>query len=240
MDKGRRLISGGLWLDARRALWMEEWRTLVVADLHLGYAWAHRHSGQMLPVTAEDDSVPRLHALIDDYTPGTLVLLGDIVHRAIAVPAIKEQLCCVVSEIEKRTELKLIAGNHDRALGPLLRECHLDAELHREISIGPHLLLHGHAVTPELVARPRKTAPADGRLIIGHEHPAITIGDRVLTSVKVPCFALAPEILILPAFSHWAAGTNIRTHLPAFTQRTGVILQECVAILAGKLLPVRL
>ena len=48
-------ISAGIWLDHRRAVYLEAERILCVADLHLGYAWAHRFSGQLMPLRGEED-----------------------------------------------------------------------------------------------------------------------------------------------------------------------------------------
>ena len=92
MDHSKHEFAPGMWLDARRALWIPEARLLAVADLHLGYAWAHRHAGQLMPITARDTTAERLRALVEDYKPQRLVLLGDIVHRAVPVKPVKEAL----------------------------------------------------------------------------------------------------------------------------------------------------
>src|SRR5690242_15053507 len=65
-------LAQGLCLDARRALWYAPARTLVVADLHLGYAWAQRKAGLLLPLSPGDDTVDRLEALLDCYRPEQL------------------------------------------------------------------------------------------------------------------------------------------------------------------------
>ncbi|RYY91444.1 MAG: hypothetical protein EOO11_22700, partial [Chitinophagaceae bacterium] len=78
-------LAPGIHLDVRRAVWLPETGTLAVSDLHLGYVWAHRHSGQMLPVSMAEETVPRLLELVTAYKPKELVLLGDIVHRAVPV-----------------------------------------------------------------------------------------------------------------------------------------------------------
>ncbi len=233
MNRSRYELEPGLFLDARRAVWIEQPRALVIADPHLGYEWAHRHNGQMLPIGQGDDTLPRLHALLDVYDPRTLVLLGDIVHRAFALPPIKEQLCRIIGEIGERTDLKLIAGNHDRALDRLLRECGLAVELIEELLIGNYLLLHGNRL-------PQAQTPPGGRMIIGHEHPAISISDGVATSAKAACFALGEGLLVLPAFSRWAAGSNIRSHPFQSPAAASVKLTTAVAIMGDKLLPIRL
>src|ERR1041385_6782379 len=83
----------GIVFDARRAVYFREHDLLAVADLHLGYAWTHRAQGQLMPVSPKDNVLDRLAALLVDYQPARLVLLGDIVHRALPVPALLDELC---------------------------------------------------------------------------------------------------------------------------------------------------
>jgi putative SbcD/Mre11-related phosphoesterase len=227
-------LAPGLILDARLAAYLEGTSRLVVADLHLGYAWAHRQSGQLLPISMKEETLPRLHALVDDFHPRELVLLGDIVHRAVPLPALKDELCRVFSELGGRCELGLIAGNHDRSLAALLRECGIHAPLAPSMRAGSFLLVHGDtAPVPDSDGPPVWT-------IIGHEHPALSISDGVATSAKVPCFAAGDGVLVLPAFSQWAAGTNIRTHSFQSPMLRGRAVTAAFAVLNGKLLPVRI
>lgn len=215
-------------------------RTLVAADLHLGYVWAHRHAGQMLPLSAPDDTIDRLATLVLEYQPAQLVLLGDIVHRAVPVPALRAELAALSTRLSGIT-LRWIAGNHDRNLH-LLRAAGLEnIRLEPEAAIGPHLLLHGEEKESSAAARIRARIPnTDGWLIMGHEHPAIHLRDRIATSVKCPCFLRGPNILILPAFSRWSAGSNIRgpAFLSAFAQEAA--FTHAHAILSGRLLSVPL
>jgi hypothetical protein len=238
MHRSRLELEPGVWLDARRAVWLEESRVLAIADLHLGYAWAHRQDGNLLPVSAREDTVERLSALVENYAPREVALLGDIVHRAVLVPALQDELCRLFSSFEKLATLRLILGNHDGGLASLLRECGLNVTLLRELRAGPHLLLHGDLQQPNAAnALINEAQERGGRILIGHEHPAISLGDGVASRVRCPCFVVGPQVLVLPAFSPWAAGTEIRARsgLSAFSREAA--FERVVAILAGKLLP---
>ena len=213
MDKSRLQIEPGIWLDARRAIWFEEFSILAVADLHIGYNWAHRHGGQMLPVHQADDTIERLKNLCDFYKPAEVLLLGDIVHRALPLPQIEAQLRQLLGEF---TGVRLILGNHDRFLEKLI-----SAPLQTEYVRGHYVFVHGH----QPMERPE-------RVIMGHEHPAISVGDGVATSVKCPCFLIGRNTIVLPAFSLWAAGG---VEMP-LRQR----FDRAVAILGDKLLPIPL
>ncbi len=236
MNHTRLEITPGVVLDARRAVFLEPEGVLAVADLHLGYAWTHRARGQILPLSAPDQTLPRLHALLNDYRPQKLVLLGDIVHGVVPVEEMQAELRAVLAALRGRVEVTLIAGNHDRQLARLLGE-----PIPLEHRAGPHLLVHGDLRDDATAATHLATAKASGGwVLMGHEHPSITLSDRVAHHARVPCFLLGEGLLVLPAFSDWAAGANVRAgeYLSPLTQLAAPA--RAVAILAGKLLPMTL
>lgn len=233
-------LTPGLQLDARHVLWMPEERTLVVADLHLGYVWAHRHAGQLLPISAPDDTVDRLVAIVAEYCPEQVVLLGDIVHRAVPVPAIQAEMRGLSDRLGA-VAIRWIVGNHDRRLEALLREAGLtEIRLEPEIVLAPHVLTHGAEEDSAAAGRCLARLGSGGWLIMGHEHPAIHLHDGITTSVKCPCFLAGSRILILPAFSRWAAGANVRSSrfLSAFAR--DAVFSHAYAIVGGRILGVGL
>jgi len=238
MDRTRIELEPGLWLDAGRAVWLEQWRTLAVADLHLGYAWAHRAEGQLMPVEAGEDTVERLGKLLERYPAEEVLLLGDVVHRAVEVPGIQAELQALASSIGGRARLRLIAGNHDRDLKTLLAKAKIDLEIVRSANVGPHLLLHGDELR-EGAAKSNVEATT-GRIILGHEHPAIVLSGGVGSHVKCPCFLAGPGILVLPAFTRWAAGCVVgrEPFLSPYCRLRRI--DRAVAIVADKLMPIPL
>jgi putative SbcD/Mre11-related phosphoesterase len=239
MDRSQFELEPGLWLDAGRAVWLPEPGVLIVADLHLGYAWAHRADGQLLPISAKEDTTERLLALLNRYPARELVLLGDILHRAVHAPALYTELRWLVLNVGERTRLRLIGGNHDRDLAATLATAGLALEIDESLSVGPHLLLHGDGKDDVLAnARLRECRQRSGRVILGHEHPSIVLSDGVASRAKCPCFLSGPGILVLPAFSAWAAGSPVQdeSFLSPYAQASR--FDRAVAVLAGKLLPV--
>jgi len=241
MDRTRLELEPGVWLDAERAVWLEEWRTLAVADLHLGYAWAHRAEGNLLPVDTGEDTTERLLRLLGRYKAEEVILLGDIVHRAVDVPALHTELRWLALNIGERARLRLIGGNHDRELADTLATAGIVLEIDSSATVGPHLLLHGDEADEQAAeARFNAHTALGGRIILGHEHPAIGISDGVASHVKCPCFVVGTNFLVLPAFSRWAAGGDIRSYrfMSPYARQQSV--DRAVAIVAGKLLPVSL
>jgi putative SbcD/Mre11-related phosphoesterase len=226
----------GVILDARRAVYLDAEGVLAVADLHLGYAWAHRNRGQLMPLSVPDDTTERITLLLEEYRPRTLAVLGDIVHDTVPIAEFRVALRAFLQAMEAQVELRLIAGNHDRWLA---RE--ITQPLLRDWQAGPHRFLHGDghsSVSARLLLR--ETQEAGGRMILGHEHPAIGISDGVAHYARVPCFLASDHWLVLPAFSSWAAGGDVRrgTYLSPFPEVASPT--KAVAVLAGKLLPIPL
>lgn len=225
-------LPDGVVLDARRAVWFSDERVLAVADLHLGYAWAHRLSGQLMPIPPTNDTLARLVDLKRVYAPREIVVLGDIVHRAMALPVLEEELREVVDALARDSKLTLLAGNHDRELQSVLKQWSLPIDLVESREIAGNMLVHGDkAVDEKQRAR---------RIFMGHEHPAISIGDGVTTSQKCPCFLVSDRVIVLPAFSRWAAGTDMRVYQPMSEMARAAKFTEAVAICGDKLLPVSL
>jgi uncharacterized protein len=230
MDKSRLEIKPGIWLDHRRAAYLEADRILCVSDLHLGYAWAHRFSGQLMPLKSDEDLLTRLSDLCSFYKPAHLAILGDIVHHSLPVAEIRSELQKLFHGLQQICGLKLILGNHDANLRKLAKQID-DLEFLERFETDTAILLHGHE---------NKLPPATKKLLVmGHEHPSVSLGDGI-RSAKFPCFLTSPSVIVLPAFSLWAAGTDIRggTFLSIFAQNAQ--FKKAIAICGNKLLPVNL
>jgi len=196
---GSLTVAPGLVLDARRAAWFSEAGVLAIADTHLGYAWAERRRGQLLPVPA-DDTAARLEQLLQTYPTQTVVMVGDCVHQAAAMPVLAtvlREFCHRITVGGRR--LVGVLGNHDRELPARVRDWSLPMEVVPAFSIPGFHFVHGD--------QPLLRPPAGARIVSGHEHPSLSLGDGVATRAKVPAFLLGDRSLLLPAFSLWAAGT---------------------------------
>ncbi|HEX7860580.1 MAG TPA: metallophosphoesterase [Verrucomicrobiae bacterium] len=229
MDKSRLEIKPGVWLDHRRAAYLEAERILCVADLHLGYAWAHRFSGQLMPLRSDEDLLTRLRDLCTFYKPAHLAILGDIVHQAVPIAEITTELSTTFNGLREICGLKLILGNHDKKLRKLASTIG-DHEFLNDFQTENFFLTHGNS--PAAV-------PANKFVLMGHEHPSISLGDGIRSS-KFPCFMVSETVLLLPAFSKWAAGSDIRSYEFMSLLAKSVRFTRAIAICAEKLLPVKL
>jgi len=229
MDKSRLEALPGVWLDHRRAVFLEPERVLAVADLHLGYAWAHRYNGQLMPLHPPDDLLARLSDLCSDYRPKHLAILGDIVHEAVPVTEIANEITELFTTLRGLCGLKLILGNHDKKLRKLASAV-TEFEFVAQVEVEKFLLVHGDAPIE---------IPKDKMVLMGHEHPAISLGDGIKPA-KFPCFLISHRVLLLPAFSLWAGGSNIRAYEFMSPLARKAAFTKAVAICGSKLLPVKI
>ena len=105
-------IEPGWWLSSGRALFLEAEKTLVVADIHWGYAVSHRRAGNLLPLWGNAETAQRLQRLLDFYRPARMIWLGDSLHTAGSAEAAEEFLSA-----HAPAEMVILRGNHDRAWG---------------------------------------------------------------------------------------------------------------------------
>jgi putative SbcD/Mre11-related phosphoesterase len=231
-------LTSNIWLDSRRALWLQDARTLVVSDLHLGYAWAHRHEGQLLPLGPAGETEARLDELCRDYKPAGIVLLGDIVHRSVPVPALRVQLSNLLADLGRHGTVTLVSGNHDRHLELMLALTAERHELRNHVVTQRCLLVHGDGRKKIDAALP--DAAAWDRVVIGHEHPAISLGDGVASWVRCPCFLVSAKVIILPAFSAWAAGSVVGEHPFMSVWARDANFTHVIAVAGHRLLPLPL
>jgi len=176
-------IRPGVWLDSRRALWLAPERLLVVADLHWGYATAHRARGHLLPIWGDDEIEAGLHALIALYRPAEMIWLGDIVHAAEGAGRAERFLATATLDVT------VLAGNHDRRWpGAAVRTVRREG----------YFFHHGDGAAD--------IPPADVE-VIGHHHPAVILEDGAGARLKLPALVAAERRLVLPAFSPWAGGS---------------------------------
>jgi putative SbcD/Mre11-related phosphoesterase len=97
-------------------------------------------------------------------------------------------------------EVIIVRGNHDNYLQTILARRNIRMVDHITLPASRINFLHGH-----------KMVDMKGMKIFSHEHPVLRFRDKVGAQISLPCFLYEEEkqILIMPAFSPLASGTNI-------------------------------
>lgn len=176
-----------------RAVYWPAARTLLVADLHWGKAETFQSYGIPIPTGGLVDDLARLEAALDRTGAIRLLVLGDLLHGAVA-PSVIEAIAawrtrCTVPTL-------LVRGNHDRHVPVLPKSW--DIEDHRGV-----LFEDGYAFT-------HAPAPVSGAYTwAGHLHPMARLRGRT-DSMRLPCFHLGPEVGVLPAFGTFTGGVVVR------------------------------
>lgn len=198
----------GVFGHASGALWIEERRTLLIADAHLGYGWAQRRRGELGPV-GDGRAQDRLLEVAAELEPSKVVFLGDVVHAPRPAPEERALIEKTLAAMQQRTEVIVVQGNHDRGFArdfgrlgiPLVGRWQSVAA-----DGSPLLAIHGDGRLPE--------TPEGGWLIAGHVHPSLSLKDAAGARHRLRVFAMGDRVLLLPAFSPFAAGWDLQRGLP--------------------------
>jgi putative SbcD/Mre11-related phosphoesterase len=171
-------------------------RTMIIADLHIGWEVALAEKGIHVP-TQTPKLLKKLMALITDYQPQKLLVLGDVKHT-VATAQMSEwyDIPDFFNELKKQVqEIFVIRGNHDGNLEPLLPEA-VKIQPATGITVGEIGFFHGHQW-------PSPTLLGCKTLVMGHVHPMVAFRDpagfRISRQVwvKADCNAMALTKVLL-------------------------------------------
>ena len=184
------------------ALWLKEEKTLIIGDIHLGYEEYLQHKGILLPKNQARQIYQQLEKILKKVTPKRIIINGDLKHEfgKVLRQEWKEVLKLIDFLLENCKELILVKGNHDIVLGPIADK--RDLTVVNDYQIKDILIVHGD----KLVNTGAKT------IIIGHEHPSVTIKDERKRE-RYKCFLKGKwqkkELIVMPSFNPLLEGTDI-------------------------------
>jgi len=165
--------------------------------------------GVLIPKFQLQDTIKRLEAILEETKPKTVVINGDLKHEFGRISAQEwRDTLKLLDMILKHTEkIVIVKGNHDPSLGPIARKRSID--IVKDHTIGDILITHGDA-EPNLEGKERKSIKT---IIMGHEHPAITIEDGVRRE-RYKCFLVGTykrkTLIAQPSFFLLTEGSDVR------------------------------
>ena len=190
------ILGTELQLLPEKAIYLESLESLLVSDVHLGKSETFQAAGIPISNQVNQDSLNRLQALCLKTQPKTLVILGDLFHSRFSL--VKEVVDGWARFLAAtKVDVKLIVGNHDRALSkrlePLSIECFTEALQYDRL-----LLSHEPCSQPKTLN------------ICGHIHPCVHIKTK-LDQLRLPCFYLErkEKRLVLPSFGAFTGGYEV-------------------------------
>jgi DNA ligase-associated metallophosphoesterase len=170
--------------------------SLVVGDLHLGKSCVLRDKGLPLPAQQTAKDLKRLFQLIAQNQVRHLVIAGDFLHGTVSqTPSVHDLVRDFLASLS--IPVTLVMGNHDRKNLPLPDDWPMEAVDFLELE-GWHVV-HDPA-----------DAPPHRPSISAHWHPVFRIQDGKRTSLRLPCYWLKGQRLILPSFGSFTGGQRIQ------------------------------
>ncbi len=191
-------------------------KTLVIADVHLGIEWELYQSGFSIPSQIEKRKI-RIHDYIRKVKPERIVLLGDIKHNVpITSWQERQEVPPFLKELSAFAHLDVVPGNHDGDIEELIPE---NVTLHgmRGFVLDDVGYFHGHTW-------PDVELFSASHVVMSHNHPTIrftdSLGHGVSEEVWIRTYFIekaikehygeikwsSPEVIIMPAFNELCGG----------------------------------
>jgi DNA ligase-associated metallophosphoesterase len=205
------LQTVSLQLLPEKVIYLPEYNWLLLADLHVGKAAHFRRQGIALSDGSLAADLTRLSELQQRLQPAAVVVLGDLFHATA-----NAEWADFAAWLEAQpAPMVLVAGNHDRFFMKKMPATQLRLE-RGTLAAGRLRLSHAPEVAGE----------NDGLNICGHLHPGLQLQGRAGMRLRLPCFWLRPQQLVLPAFGGLTGLSLIR---PAKGDRVAVVAEnQCI------------
>ncbi len=207
-SKENRLLPGISAIDL--GLWIEKDNALVLADFHLGYEEMLNQQGVLVPRINFKEIKERVEKkILMVVKPETIIINGDLKHEFGTISQQEwREVIEMLEFLEKHCKkIILTRGNHDTILGPLAKWKGLEiAKEGHYLKKEKLFVCHGHETPKEKQFKQAKT------IVIGHEHPAISIREGVKQETS-KCFLKGrfdgQNLIVQPSLNSLHTGTDI-------------------------------
>jgi len=171
--------------NQRAAFWKKE-KALILSDLHIGKTAHFRKNGIALANHVMKSDLERLSFLIEYFQPEKFLVVGDLLHAGDNSEV--DEFCSWRSQYPE-LQFYLIEGNHDKISKKLESKLCLNFKS-KTFKIDDFIFIHDFEKTQSKFQ------------ITGHIHPGFIINSLV-KKIKLPCFVVTDNQLLLPAFSEF-------------------------------------
>ncbi|MBS3126537.1 metallophosphoesterase [Candidatus Woesearchaeota archaeon] len=184
------------------ALWLKKQNILIINDLHIGYEEVLQRKGILVPKFQLKEIITKLEHILEKTKPEKVIINGDLKHEfgTVLKQEWKEVLQFLDVVLQKCKTVIIIKGNHDPIIAPIAEKRRVAVVT--EYSVDDTLIVHGDELMETKATR----------IIIGHEHPAITMREGSKWE-KYKCFLKGKwqrkELIAVPSFNPLLEGTDI-------------------------------
>jgi DNA ligase-associated metallophosphoesterase len=182
------LLNQTLCLLPQKAIYWQEAKILLLADLHIGKAGHFRKAGIPIPSLVHNTDIELIKFLCQKYEAQKVILLGDLFHSK---P--NDELYIFFELIQELNHIswELVIGNHDVWSKGFFEK---KLVIHEKTTfVTPFILSHEPLQSTQI--------PHNTFNICGHLHPAIKLKGQ--KTIQIPCFWFLENIGILPAFGRF-------------------------------------
>ncbi|NCD69300.1 ligase-associated DNA damage response endonuclease PdeM [Mucilaginibacter agri] len=194
------LLDQSLLLLPEKAIYWQQEKALIAADVHLGKSGHFRKAGIAIPQNIAQEDLAVLSDLILQYHPEKLIFLGDLFHSELNTDW---DWFAMWREQFPHLKIILVKGNHDIINDEYYHKLNIETPI--EYQIGPFLMLH-HPLTPAQLLQ------AEGYVMCGHIHPGVRLHGKGRQALTLPCFTFSEKQAILPSFGRFTGKVAIRHH----------------------------
>jgi hypothetical protein len=197
-------------------LWLKKEKTLIFADLHLGYEEELNALGFLIPRFQYKEILDYLEKdIFSKIFPERVIINGDLKHEFGRISEQEwQEVLGFLDFLEKKfcKNIVLIKGNHDTILGPLAERKELKIKSHFYFPKEKIYIAHGHKIP----SKKDKDFSKAKILIIAHDHPALGLREGLRVE-KVKCFLKGfwnGKVLIqIPSLNFVTEGADISQEL---------------------------
>ena len=188
---------------------ISNFKALAIADIHLGFEEYMATKGISLPRMQLAKAIEIIDKALNIVgNVDTLIIVGDAKHLfdKLGKRESKDLSEFLLYTKKRFGRVVLVRGNHDNFIYSV--SLRYGIEFCEKLEVGDILFVHGH----------KRTELGEKKLVImGHEHPSISLKDPATGTVyKFPCFLKVPLknggiAIVLPAAGAYQSGTSVST-----------------------------
>ena len=187
----KKIHNPTLIFDYRKLVFWVEESILILSDLHIGKVIHFNKNGISIPKDISFENLKILKSGIEDYQPKDVLFLGDLFHSSYN----SEWDEWIDFFNNSKLRFTLILGNHDQI------QFNIDnLNILNKLTKEPFYFTH------------IPTSKSSNFNISGHIHPAFKIRGKAKQTIKLPCYYLSHNQLILPSFGQFTGSHIIDFH----------------------------
>ncbi|AWR98320.1 phosphoesterase [Acidianus sulfidivorans JP7] len=200
-------IAEGVYIEGDLpVIYLKPLNSIVLSDVHIGYEEEMARKGIFLPRVQRKRFINIIDKSIEIFKTNNIIIDGDLKHIFNGLGKQEKDDLNYIFEYAKQKEINItiVKGNHDNYLSIVADK--YDINMVDEIKNQNYIIFHGHKNIDSI--------NEESIYIIGHEHPRISLRDKLGFARKLQCFLVVPlknnsKVVVLPALGIYQSGNDV-------------------------------